>query len=190
MTIGFFPSPLQISFWIFLFALFGFLITKTPSKKPTTTKAIAKLPPGPKPWPIVGNLPEMLANRPTYKWIHNMMEELNTEIACIRLGNVHVIPVLCPTIAREFMRKQDATFASRPLTMSTDIISDGYLTTILAKKSLLTNCWLHTGINGFKTKGMKKQTTLCFTSTTNPPMVALWMLGLLHDNIVVMFIEN
>jgi len=87
-----------------------------------------KLPLGPKPWPIVGNLPEMLANKPTTRWIHKMMEEMNTEIACIRLGNVHVIPVTCPTIALEFLRKNDATFASRPISMSTDIISKGFLT--------------------------------------------------------------
>ncbi|KAK2386557.1 hypothetical protein P8452_24908 [Trifolium repens] len=90
-----------------------------------------KLPPGPKPWPIVGNLPEMLANKPTTRWIHKMMEELNTEIACIRLGNVHVIPVTCPTIAYEFFRKHDADFASRPLSMASDIISNGYLSSVL-----------------------------------------------------------
>ncbi|CAJ1960601.1 unnamed protein product, partial [Sphenostylis stenocarpa] len=87
-----------------------------------------KLPPGPKPWPIVGNLPEMLANRPVFRWIHNLMQEMNTEIACIRLGKVHVIPVSCPTLACEFLRKHDAEFASRPLTMATDIISSGYVT--------------------------------------------------------------
>jgi len=89
-----------------------------------------KLPPGPKPWPIVGNLPEMLANEPTTRWIHKIMEEKNTEIACIRLGNVHVIPVTCPTIALEFLRKHDIDFASRPVSMASDIISNGYLTSV------------------------------------------------------------
>jgi len=89
------------------------------------------LPPGPKPWPIIGNLPEMLANRPTFRWIHNLMKEMNTQIACIQLGNIHVIPITCPTIAREFLRKQDATFASRPTTMTASLISRGYLTTAL-----------------------------------------------------------
>ncbi|QHO48505.1 Isoleucine N-monooxygenase [Arachis hypogaea] len=81
------------------------------SKKP-------RLPPGPKPWPIVGNLPQMLANKPTLRWIQNIMNDLNTEIACIRLGNVHVIPVTSPSIAREILMKQDAIFASRPLSWS------------------------------------------------------------------------
>jgi len=87
-----------------------------------------KLPPGPKPWPIVGSLPQMLSNKPVFRWIHDLMQEMNTEIACVRLGNVHVIPVTCPSIACEFLRKHDAEFASRPLTMATDIMSSGYVT--------------------------------------------------------------
>ncbi|PNX90438.1 cytochrome p450 [Trifolium pratense] len=71
----------------------------------------------------------MLANKPATRWIHKVMEDLNTEIACIRLGNVHVIPVTCPIIALEFIRKHDAAFASRPISMSTNIISKGFLTT-------------------------------------------------------------
>ncbi|CAJ1949718.1 unnamed protein product [Sphenostylis stenocarpa] len=94
-------------------------------------KQKSKLPPGPKPWPIVGNLPEMLSNKPAHQWIHNLMKEMNTEIACIRLGNTYVIPVICPTIARVFLREQDAIFASRSLTTCTDLVSSGYLTTIL-----------------------------------------------------------
>ncbi|KAG4909536.1 hypothetical protein JHK87_055652 [Glycine soja] len=73
----------------------------------------------------------MVANRPTFRWIQKLMNEMNTEIACIQLGNVHVIPVTCPTIACEFLRKQDANFASRPTSMTTTLISRGYLTTTL-----------------------------------------------------------
>ncbi|KAH1129178.1 hypothetical protein J1N35_000556 [Gossypium stocksii] len=57
---------------------------------------------------------------------------MNTEIACIRLGNSHVIPVTCPEISLQIMRKKDAIFASRPLTMATDVLSKGHLTTILS----------------------------------------------------------
>ncbi|KAL4379970.1 hypothetical protein GQ457_02G005140 [Hibiscus cannabinus] len=93
------------------------------------------LPPGPKPWPIVGNLPELIKSKKKTSvshWIHSFMKEMNTEIACIRLGNVHVILVTCPEIGREFLKKHDAVFASRPLTMATDVISKGHLSTIFA----------------------------------------------------------
>ncbi|CAI8597050.1 unnamed protein product [Vicia faba] len=119
------------SFWpLFLVMFLCFITIKMlryhlMSVKPVTPK----LPPGPKPWPIVGNLPEMLANKSPTRWIHKIMEEMNTDIACIRLGNVHVIPITCPIIALEFLRKHDADFASRPISMATDIISNGFLTT-------------------------------------------------------------
>ncbi|PPS01793.1 hypothetical protein GOBAR_AA18870 [Gossypium barbadense] len=93
------------------------------------------LPPGPKPWPIVGNLPEFIINKnktSVSHWIHSFMKEMNTEIACIRLGNVHVIPVSCTEISLQFLRKQDASFASRPLTMATDVLSKGHLTAIFS----------------------------------------------------------
>ncbi|KAK7382233.1 hypothetical protein VNO80_01017 [Phaseolus coccineus] len=116
---------LFLCFIIMLKALMPNLIRKYSKKQKP------KLPPGPKPWPIVGNIPEMLANKPAHQWIHNLMKEMNTEIACFRLGNTHVIPVICPTIAREFLSEQDATFASRSLTPCNDLISRGYITTIL-----------------------------------------------------------
>ncbi|XP_045824081.1 isoleucine N-monooxygenase 1-like [Trifolium pratense] len=118
------------SLWpLFLVIFFGSMVIKTIRYKNPNKP---KLPPGPKPWPIVGNLPEMLANKPTTRWIHKIMEEFNTEIACIRLGNVNVIPVTCPAIAREFLRKHDADFASRPISVASDIISNGYMTSILS----------------------------------------------------------
>ncbi|CAH8270122.1 unnamed protein product [Arabidopsis lyrata] len=87
------------------------------------------LPPGPKSWPLIGNLPDILGrNRPVFRWIHSLMKELNTDIACIRLANTHVIPVTSPRIAREILKKQDSVFATRPLTMGTEYCSRGYLT--------------------------------------------------------------
>ncbi|KAL4379627.1 hypothetical protein GQ457_02G005130 [Hibiscus cannabinus] len=93
------------------------------------------LPPGPKPWPIVGNLPQLIKSKKKSSvphWIHSFMKEMNTEIACIRLGNVHVIPVTCPEISREFLKNHDADFASRPLTMATDVLSKGHLGPLFA----------------------------------------------------------
>ncbi|XP_058782058.1 isoleucine N-monooxygenase 1-like [Vicia villosa] len=129
-----FLSSLPQSFWpLSLVIFFIFMIIKSLSYHlMNINPKIPKLPPGPKPWPIVGNLPEMLTSKSPTEWIHKTMEEFNTDIACIRLGNVHVIPVTCPTIAREFLRKYDADFSSRPTSMATDIISNGQLTTIFA----------------------------------------------------------
>ncbi|KAL6139478.1 hypothetical protein ACLB2K_057782 [Fragaria x ananassa] len=105
---------------------FRFLIQK---KKRVVLPPVPPLPPGPSPWPIVGCMPEMWRNRPAYRWIHDILKQLNTDIACVRLGNVHVIAVKSPEIAREFLKKHDAIFASRPVTMATHLLSSGYLTT-------------------------------------------------------------
>ncbi|XP_004509430.1 isoleucine N-monooxygenase 2-like [Cicer arietinum] len=100
------------------------------NKKNIHTSRKFTLPPGPKPWPIFGNIPEMLANRPIFRWIQKIMDDLNTEITCIRLGKVHVILVSSPEIAREVFIKQDAIFASRANSWSNAYITSGYLATI------------------------------------------------------------
>ncbi|XP_031396082.1 tyrosine N-monooxygenase-like [Punica granatum] len=92
----------------------------------------ARLPPGPVPWPIIGCIPEMLRRKPTFRWILGWMKEMDTEIACFHFGNVPVIPVTCPAIAQEFLKKQDAAFASRPQSVAAGTFSGGYKTTILS----------------------------------------------------------
>ena len=116
-------SFLTISLSLLFIFLFRLLFTKN-------KKTVPPLPPGPSPWPILGSVPEMWRNRPAYRWIHRIMEELGTEIACIRLGSSqHFVTVSSPEMAREFLRKHDAVFSSRPVTMATRILSHGFITT-------------------------------------------------------------
>ena len=114
----------------FALAITFFYLMKPRNPRNKNDKQLS-LPPGPKPWPLVGCLPTMLRNKPCFRWIHNLMQEMNTEIACIRLGNVHVITVTSPEISCEFLKAQDSVFATRPLTMSTHLTTKGYLITAL-----------------------------------------------------------
>lgn len=79
----------------------------------------------------VGCLPAMLTtNSPTYEWIHAVMKQFNTEIACIRLGNTYVIPVTSPELAVEFLKTHDSIFASRSSISNTvNVLTRGFLTT-------------------------------------------------------------
>ncbi|KAE9598891.1 hypothetical protein Lal_00022384 [Lupinus albus] len=129
------PEILSLRFWCLVLLVFTFtLLLKIFSQSQNTTEESKKgrLPPGPKPWPIVGNLPEMITSKSTFRWIQKLMNDFRTDIACIRLGNVHVITVSCPEIAREFLIKQDVVFASRPTNWSSEYVSLGYLATLLS----------------------------------------------------------
>ncbi|KAK8508701.1 hypothetical protein V6N11_037656 [Hibiscus sabdariffa] len=100
-------------------------------KDSVTTRNQPPLPPGPTPWPLIGNLPEIWRNKPTFRWILGLMKQLGTDIACIRLASTHVIVVTSPEIAREFLKKHDSVFASRPTTMGAEYASRGFLSMAL-----------------------------------------------------------
>ncbi|CAN8276118.1 unnamed protein product [Cochlearia groenlandica] len=117
-------TTLQAFVAITILILLKKLLTSHGKTKPS-------LPPGPTGWPIIGMVPKMLKSRPVFRWFHSIMKQLNTEIACIKLGNTHVITVTCPKIAREILKQQDAIFASRPMTYAQNILSNGYKTCVI-----------------------------------------------------------
>ncbi|OMO78111.1 Cytochrome P450 [Corchorus olitorius] len=104
---------------------------RKPSRR-LSLRRLLSLPSFSNPGHFLGSLPQMLKNKPTFRWLHELMKRIDhAGIACLRLGNVHVILVTCPEISREFLKNQDAVFASRPVSMSTDVTTKGFLTTAL-----------------------------------------------------------
>ncbi|CAM6018950.1 unnamed protein product [Sphagnum balticum] len=87
------------------------------------TKAL-KLPPGPRPWPILGNIPHLMGSlRP-----HRRLMELSKKygpIMFLRLGSVPTVVTNSPEIVREILKHQDHIFCSRPSSAARDIMAYG-----------------------------------------------------------------
>lgn len=69
------------------------------------------LPPGPKPWPVLGNLPHLGA-----KPHHSLASMAKTygPLMHLRLGFVHVVVAASSSVAAQFLKAHDANFSSRP----------------------------------------------------------------------------
>ncbi|GLJ31806.1 hypothetical protein SUGI_0639730 [Cryptomeria japonica] len=87
----------------FLFCCFVYKLRRDGSR--------LKLPPGPRPWPVVGNL-HLLGNLP-----HQALTTLARKygsIMFLRLGSVPTVVVSSPAMAKEFLKTHDLVFATRP----------------------------------------------------------------------------
>ncbi|KAA8522315.1 hypothetical protein F0562_012988 [Nyssa sinensis] len=91
--------------WILLQALLSIArASKTSSQK---------LPPGPTPLPIIGNLLKLAGNQP-----HKSLAELaktHGPIMTLKLGQITTVVISSSTMAKEILQKQDLSFSSRSI---------------------------------------------------------------------------
>ncbi|GLJ31798.1 hypothetical protein SUGI_0639630 [Cryptomeria japonica] len=100
----FLNEALTIAFVIF-FCLYFFLYK-------LKSKGIKlKSPPGPRPWPLLGNL-HLLGNHPHQSL--SALAKIYGSIMFLRLGSVPTVVVSSPAMAKEFLKAHDLVFASRP----------------------------------------------------------------------------
>ncbi|RDX92348.1 Cytochrome P450 83B1, partial [Mucuna pruriens] len=90
---------------LFIFVYFIFFVNKRNSGKP-------RLPPGPPPLPIIGNLHHLDKSSP-----HRCLWQLSKRygpLMSMRLGTVQTVVVSSAKIAKEILKTHDLKFASRP----------------------------------------------------------------------------
>nr|WMB80860.1 BX4 [Acanthus ilicifolius] len=78
--------------------------------KPSHSKR-AKLPPGPKPWPIIGNL-NLIGSIP-HQSLHQLFKKYG-ELMHLKFGQFPVVVASTPEMAKQFLKTHDTAFASRP----------------------------------------------------------------------------
>lgn len=75
------------------------------------TRNSTPLPPGPRPWPIIGNLPHL------GPYPHHSIADLARKygpLMHLRLGLVDVVVAASASVAAQFLKTHDANFSSRP----------------------------------------------------------------------------
>ncbi|CAK9857340.1 unnamed protein product [Sphagnum jensenii] len=91
-----------------------------------------RLPPGPWPWPVVGNLLQLCqGGKNLHKTFASLAQQYGP-IVYLRLGSVHTVVVSSPVMAKEFLKTHDQEFQYRPKpTLAAEILmgNKGMVTT-------------------------------------------------------------
>ncbi|GMJ07296.1 TRANSPARENT TESTA 7, CYTOCHROME P450 75B1 [Hibiscus trionum] len=82
-----------------------------------------KCPPGPKPWPIIGNL--ILIGSLPHQSLHKL-SQLYGPLMHLKFGSYPVLIASSPEMAKEFLKNHDHIFASRPQTTAGKYVNYNY----------------------------------------------------------------
>jgi hypothetical protein len=72
-----------------------------------------RLPPGPKPFPVIGNILEIIGDQP-----HRVLSKLSKTygpLMTLKLGSKRTIVISSPDLAKEVLQKHDQIFSGRPI---------------------------------------------------------------------------
>ena len=92
---------------IFLLPLLYFISKQL---KSSSTSGRPPLPPGPVPWPILGNIPHM--GKMPHATLSNLAQTYGP-LMCLKLGTQYLVVGSSPAAAIELMKTHDRTFSAR-----------------------------------------------------------------------------
>ncbi|XP_031264993.1 cytochrome P450 71D11-like, partial [Pistacia vera] len=105
------------------FLLFLLMVLKM-GKRFKTNDETSNLPPGPPKLPLIGNLHQLVGALPTCR-LRDLAKKYGPFMH-LQLGEISAVIVSSPKFAKEVMKTHDITFASRPYSPTTSIVSYGY----------------------------------------------------------------
>ncbi|WOL04497.1 cytochrome P450 mono-oxygenase [Canna indica] len=88
---------------------------------PSSLDPEVQLPPGPKQFPLVGNVPHLLADELPHRALRNLAR-IHGPVMLLRLGEVNLVVISSREGAEEVLRAQDVNFANRPKLTAAKII--------------------------------------------------------------------
>ncbi|KAI7740356.1 hypothetical protein M8C21_009429 [Ambrosia artemisiifolia] len=97
----------------FSWALLAIVISLLVLKLLNYSHGRKKLPPGPRPWPLIGNL-NLIGPLP-HQSLHKLSQTYG-KLMYLKFGSTPVVVASSPDMAKQFLRTHDRVFASRPLT--------------------------------------------------------------------------
>ncbi|KAM7494937.1 hypothetical protein LguiB_029546 [Lonicera macranthoides] len=117
--------PMESLPWVIILFLTLFLATTLPLllKLLLHPRRPNKLPPGPKPWPVIGNLHQVGPN--PHRSFHSLSKTYGP-LLLLRFGSRPVVVASSPHMAELFLKTHDLVFASRPTTAAGKYTSYNY----------------------------------------------------------------
>nr|AIC73642.1 flavonoid 3'-hydroxylase [Anthurium andraeanum] len=114
---------------LFCTVLVGVLVHRLLSSASSRSGRRLPLPPGPKGWPILGNLPQLGAKP------HHTLAALSRAygpLLHLRLGRVHAVVASSASVAAAFLKTHDANFSSRPPNSGAEHVAYNYQDLVFA----------------------------------------------------------